>query len=128
MSSQSKRHPARVLMLLPAVIAFLFMFAGFAAAQDQPAPKWELFGGYSVFDPGTIIHGQLPGAVPAGAGTVGLGETHGLPSCGLLSGADSPGLAALTLRTRLTAGAFGEVATNPRVVEAYLGLRKAETT
>jgi len=63
MSSQSKRHPVRVLMLLPAVITVLFTFSTLAAAQEQPAPKWELFGGYSAFDPGTTIHGQLPGAV-----------------------------------------------------------------
>jgi len=63
MSSQSKRHPVRVLMLLPAVVAFLFMFAGFAAAQDQPAPKWELYGGYSYVYPGADLHGQFNGAL-----------------------------------------------------------------
>ena len=63
MSSQSKRHPVRVLMLLPAVVAFLFMLAGFAAAQDQPAPKWELYGGYSYVYPGADLHGQFNGAL-----------------------------------------------------------------
>jgi hypothetical protein len=32
----------------------------FAAAQEQPAPKWELYGGYSFFHPGADIHGVLP--------------------------------------------------------------------
>jgi outer membrane protein OmpA-like peptidoglycan-associated protein/opacity protein-like surface antigen len=62
MSSQSKSHPGRVLAMLTAMIAVLCMFAGLAAAQDQPAPKWELYGGYSYFYPHADIHGQLPGA------------------------------------------------------------------
>jgi outer membrane protein OmpA-like peptidoglycan-associated protein len=45
------------------MIAVLCTFAALAAAQDQPPPKWELFGGYSVFDPGATINGQLPGAL-----------------------------------------------------------------
>jgi outer membrane protein OmpA-like peptidoglycan-associated protein/opacity protein-like surface antigen len=63
MSSQSKSHPGRVLAMLPAMIAVLCMFATLAAAQDQPAPKWELYGGYSFFHPGADVHGQLPGAL-----------------------------------------------------------------
>src|SRR5258708_2125684 len=63
MSSQSKSHPGRVLAMLPAVIAVLCTFATIAAAQDQPAPKWELYGGYSFFHPGADVHGQLPGAL-----------------------------------------------------------------
>ena len=39
------------------------MFAALAAAQEQPPPKWELFGGYSIFDPGANVNGQLPGAL-----------------------------------------------------------------
>jgi outer membrane protein OmpA-like peptidoglycan-associated protein/opacity protein-like surface antigen len=62
MSSQSKSHPGRVLAMLTAMVAVLCMFAGLAAAQDQPAPKWELYGGYSYFYPHSDIHGQLPGA------------------------------------------------------------------
>jgi outer membrane protein OmpA-like peptidoglycan-associated protein/opacity protein-like surface antigen len=63
MSSQSKSHPGRVLAMLPAMIAILFTFATLAAAQDQPAPKWELYGGYSFLQPGADVHGQLPGAL-----------------------------------------------------------------
>jgi len=62
MSSQLKSHPGQVLAMLSAMVAVQFMFATFAAAQDQPAPKWELYGGYSYLYPHATIHGQLPGA------------------------------------------------------------------
>jgi len=55
--------------MLPALIAVLFTFASLAAAQDQPAPKWELYGGYSYFYPHADIHGQLPGAALPFPGT-----------------------------------------------------------
>jgi len=63
MSSQLKSHRGRVLSVLLAMIAVLCTFATLAAAQDQPGPKWELFGGYSAFLPGSDVHGQLPGAL-----------------------------------------------------------------
>jgi outer membrane protein OmpA-like peptidoglycan-associated protein/opacity protein-like surface antigen len=63
MSLQSKSHLGRVLAMLPAMSAVLCTFATLAAAQDQPAPKVELFGGYSFFHPGADVHGQLPGAL-----------------------------------------------------------------
>jgi outer membrane protein OmpA-like peptidoglycan-associated protein len=63
MSSHAKSHPVRVLTLLPAMIVFLLVFASLAAAQDVPTPKWELYGGYSFWNPGADVHGQLPGAI-----------------------------------------------------------------
>ena len=63
MSSQSKSHPGRVLAILAATIVALCAFAPVAGAQDQPTPKWELFGGYSFFQPGANVHGELPGAL-----------------------------------------------------------------
>jgi outer membrane protein OmpA-like peptidoglycan-associated protein/opacity protein-like surface antigen len=63
MLSQSKSHPGRVLAMLPAMIAVLCTFATLAAAQEGPAPKWELYGGYSFFYPHADVHGQLPGAL-----------------------------------------------------------------
>jgi hypothetical protein len=63
MSSQSKSYSARVLAMLPALIAVMFALATVTAAQDPPPPKWELFGGYSFFDPGANVHGELPGAL-----------------------------------------------------------------
>ncbi|MDP9160059.1 MAG: OmpA family protein [Acidobacteriota bacterium] len=59
----------RVMALLPVAIALLCIIAAVlpAAAQDEdndrPAPKWELYGGYSFFHAGADIHGQLPGAL-----------------------------------------------------------------
>jgi outer membrane protein OmpA-like peptidoglycan-associated protein len=64
MSSQSKSHPGRVLVMLPAMIAVFCAFATLAAAQDQPAPKWELYGGYSYLYPNSTVHGVVPGAAP----------------------------------------------------------------
>jgi len=55
MSFQSKSHPGRVLAMPTAMIAVLCAFATFVAAQDQPAPKWELYGGYSLFHPGADV-------------------------------------------------------------------------
>jgi len=63
MSSQSKSHLGRILAMLPALFAVLCMFATLAVAQDQPAPKWELYGGYSFLYPGANIHGEQPGAL-----------------------------------------------------------------
>jgi outer membrane protein OmpA-like peptidoglycan-associated protein len=63
MSSQSKRHPGRVLAMLSAMTAILCMFGTLAEAQDPPAPKWELYGGYSAFYAGCDVNGLLPGAV-----------------------------------------------------------------
>lgn len=63
MSSHLKPRLARVLTVLLATIAVLFAFATVATAQEQPAPKWELYGGYSFFHPGADVHGQLPGAL-----------------------------------------------------------------
>lgn len=65
MSSYSKGHLGRVLAMLPVAIAVLFALGAQATAQDQPAPKWEIFGGYSFFYPGADVHGVLPlGLVP----------------------------------------------------------------
>src|SRR3984957_17180511 len=62
MSSQSKRLSGRVLAVL-GLIASLSLLCTPASAQDQPAPKWELFGGYSFWYPGADVHGLLPGGL-----------------------------------------------------------------
>jgi outer membrane protein OmpA-like peptidoglycan-associated protein/opacity protein-like surface antigen len=48
--------------MLAAMIVVLCAFGTPAAAQDQPAPKWEIFGGYSFLYPNATVHGVLPGA------------------------------------------------------------------
>jgi outer membrane protein OmpA-like peptidoglycan-associated protein len=63
MSSHSHNTYGRVTVMRLAMVAILCSVGTLAAAQDQPAPKWELFGGYSFVDPGTDVHGLLPGAV-----------------------------------------------------------------
>jgi outer membrane protein OmpA-like peptidoglycan-associated protein len=63
MLSHLKSRLARRWAMPAATIAVLCTFTALAAAQDQPPPKWELFGGYSVFDPGATINGELPGAL-----------------------------------------------------------------
>jgi hypothetical protein len=49
-----------VAVILLAALALLYSLGTVAAAQDQAAPRWELFGGYSFFHPGADIHGVLP--------------------------------------------------------------------
>jgi outer membrane protein OmpA-like peptidoglycan-associated protein/opacity protein-like surface antigen len=60
MPSQSKSGLGRVLAMLASMIVALCVFGSPAAAQDQPAPKWELFGGYSFLYPNATVHGVLP--------------------------------------------------------------------
>ena len=62
MSSYPCRHRGLLAVMLLAPLAFLCN-PGILAAQDAPGPKWEFFGGYSVFQPGADIHGVLPGGV-----------------------------------------------------------------
>jgi outer membrane protein OmpA-like peptidoglycan-associated protein len=65
MTSHPKGHPGRVIAMLFATIAFLCVLSTLAAAQDHPAPRWELYGGYSFWYPGSDVHGTLPlGLVP----------------------------------------------------------------
>jgi outer membrane protein OmpA-like peptidoglycan-associated protein len=52
------------LAVLWGLVAILLCGIGVpAAAQDQPAPKWELYGGYSFLYPNSNVHGLLPGGV-----------------------------------------------------------------
>ncbi len=61
MSFHFKNHLGRVLSTLVVLCAF----GTLAVAQEQSAPKWELFGGYSFLYPGADVHGTLPsGSIP----------------------------------------------------------------
>ena len=123
MSSQSKSHPGRVLAMLLATIAALFMFAALAAAQDQ-TPKWELFGGYSFFHPGADVHGQLPGALfpissrmEANPRGVGLSATYDFNRwLGLtLDTSTHWGSGESTLFNRIDDAAFSNLSIGPKV-------------
>ena len=63
MSSRSHNSCGFVAVVRLAVVAVLFSLGTLLAAQDQPAPKWELYGGYSAFYPGCDLHVLLPGGV-----------------------------------------------------------------
>src|SRR5260370_10042005 len=124
MSSQSKSHPGRVLAMLSAMIAVLCMYATLAAAQDQPAPKVELFGGYSFLYPHADVHGQLPGAVsplssrletnPRGAGaslTLNFNRLFGLT----LDTSTDWGSGETTFPNRIDDAAFSNLSLGPKV-------------
>jgi outer membrane protein OmpA-like peptidoglycan-associated protein len=124
MSSQSKSHPGRVLVMLPALIAVLFTFATLAAAQDQSAPKWELFGGYSFFQPGADVHGQLPAALfpvssrmEANPRGIGLSTTYNFNRwIGLtLDTSTHWGSGESTLGRRIDDAAFSNLSIGPKV-------------
>ena len=59
MSFHFKNHLRRV----SSTLVVLCAFGTLAVAQEQPAPKWELFGGYSFLYPGADVHGTL-GSIP----------------------------------------------------------------
>ena len=60
MSSQFKSALGRFLVVLAFMGFVLGAFGAPAAAQDQPTPKWELFGGYSFLYPNTTVAGVQP--------------------------------------------------------------------
>ena len=63
MSSRFENSCSRIAIMRLAAVVVLCVIGTFAAGQDQPAPKWELYGGYSFFYPATDIHGLLPGGL-----------------------------------------------------------------
>jgi len=63
MSSHCQNSCGRIAIMLLAMIALLCSMDTLAAAQDRPAPKWELYGGYSAFYAGCDLNGLLPGGV-----------------------------------------------------------------
>jgi outer membrane protein OmpA-like peptidoglycan-associated protein len=63
MSSFSQNHCHRISVAGLAAATFVCCVGTFVAAQDQPTPEWELYAGYSLFDPATNVHGLLPGGL-----------------------------------------------------------------
>ncbi len=119
-----KSHLARRLAVFAATIAVTCTFVTLAAAQEQPPPKWELFGGYSVFDPGATIHGELPGALlplssrlewnPRGAGasvTYDFNRWFGLT----LDTSTHWGSGETTLAKRIDDAAFSNLSFGPKI-------------
>lgn len=62
MTSHLHSHRGR-LGLLFLVILIALLLPTFAASQDQPTPKVEIFGGYSYFNACSNLHAIRPGAV-----------------------------------------------------------------
>ena len=63
MSSQSYKPRGRVAVIRLAMVAVLCSVTTLVAAQDRPAPKWELYGGYSFVYPDADVHALLPGGL-----------------------------------------------------------------
>jgi outer membrane protein OmpA-like peptidoglycan-associated protein len=106
------------------MIAVLCAFATIAAAQNQPAPKWELFGGYSGFYPGSIVNGQLPLGLfpisskleinPRGAGasfTYNFNRWLGIT----VDSSTDWGSQELTVAKRIDDAAFGNLSIGPKI-------------
>jgi len=125
MSSNSKGRFARFFTALPVMIAVVCTFAAVVAAQEPPAPKWELYGGYSFLYPHAQIHGLLPGALqplssrlesnPRGAGasltynfsnwfglTLDAGTNWGSGESGLIKRIDDAAFSNLSFGPKIT--------------------------
>src|SRR6202162_5769859 len=63
MSYRSQSQCSRVAVMRLVVVAVLCGVGTLAAAQDQPAPKWEGFVGYSFLYPNSDVHALLPGGL-----------------------------------------------------------------
>jgi outer membrane protein OmpA-like peptidoglycan-associated protein len=64
-------HRIKRSIALLAIAATLLLVSITALAQDQPAPKWEIFAGYSWADPNTKINHVPLRSYPAGLGASG---------------------------------------------------------
>jgi outer membrane protein OmpA-like peptidoglycan-associated protein len=110
--------------MVPALTVVLCIFATLAAAQDQPAPKWELYGGYSFLYPNADVHGLLPGGLlpvssplesnPRGVGasiTYDFNRWFGLT----LDGSTHWGSGETTLGKTIDDAAFSNLSFGPKV-------------
>ena len=133
MSSDSQSHRSqshrtqnnRGLVAVMLFAAFALLSAGsLAAAQDPPAPKWELYGGYSIFGPGADVHGLLPQGIlpassrlewnPRGAGlsvTYDFNRWFGLT----LDGSTHWGSRETTLLRKIDDAAFSNLSFGPKI-------------
>jgi outer membrane protein OmpA-like peptidoglycan-associated protein len=106
------------------LVALLCSVTTLAVAQDRPAPKWELFGGYSFFHPGADVHGVLPGGLapvssrlepnPRGAGasvTYNFNRWFGLT----LDGSTHWGSGESTLERKVDDAAFSNLSFGPKI-------------
>jgi outer membrane protein OmpA-like peptidoglycan-associated protein len=124
MSSRSQSLCSGFAATRLAIIAVLCSVGTLAAAQDQPSPKWELYGGYSFLYPNADVHGLLPGGVlpvssplesnPRGAGTsitYDFNRWFGLT----LDASTHWGSGETTLGKRIDDAAFSNLSFGPKV-------------
>ena len=64
-------HRMKSSLAVLAIAAILLLVSTTACAQDQPAPKWEIFAGYSWADPNTKLNHVPFRNYPAGLGAAG---------------------------------------------------------
>ena len=60
MSVHSRRDSTLPAVTALAMVVFVCSVSMNVAAQDQPSPNWEIFGGYSFFYPNATVYGLLP--------------------------------------------------------------------
>jgi len=124
MSFRLESNSGLVAVIRFAVITIVCSVGTSAAAQDQPAPKWELFGGYSFLYPGANVHGTLPGGLlpvssplesnPRGVGaslTYNFNHVFGLT----LDSSTHWGSGESTLGRRIDDAAFSNLSFGPKV-------------
>ena len=63
MFSRSDRFNSLRWLVIAAMVFSPCMAGRQAAAQDNPSPNWEVFGGYSLFYPGGTVYGLLPNGI-----------------------------------------------------------------
>jgi outer membrane protein OmpA-like peptidoglycan-associated protein len=123
MRSQGNSRLGHVLAMLAAVIVVLCACGAPAAAQDTPAPKWELYGGYSYLYPNTTVHGLLPlGVLPlssvlesnarggGGSITYNFNRWVGLS----LDGSDDCNCGGETLASKINKATFSNISLGPK--------------
>ena len=64
-------HRMKSSLAVLAIAATLLLVSTTACAQDQPAPKWEIFAGYSWADPNTKLNHVPFRNYPVGLGAAG---------------------------------------------------------
>jgi hypothetical protein len=143
MASYSKVRWDRIAGISFALVAMLCGVGTLASAQEQSAPKVELFGGYSYFNPGADFHGLIPGALdpisgclcstPRGAGVSATYEfNRWLGLTGDMSG--HWGTHQTTLANKLGQSSFYNLSVGPQVtfrgrhfspfIEALVGVNR----
>src|ERR1700720_3015425 len=124
MSSRFQSLCGGVTVMRLAIVAVLCSVGTLAVAQDQPVPKWEVFGGYSFLYPNADLHVLLPGGLlpvssplesnPRGVGgslTYDFNRWFGLT----LDGSTHWGSGESTLARKLDDAAFTNLSFGPKV-------------